>query len=176
MAAHHCDHRNMHWPAGPACPPDVGHEPGWMSCDQEPTMGPATGVLDHGPRTMCLECWQYTWRAPPPLGHDFETHVHDITNELAYDQVMHITGAGVVVPKWDLRVNATVRGYNKNIETTQTLLCKTCTKEEIARWRVCQADADYANAFLAGKTQWAADGHTNTCVCIKKYITHPHYW
>jgi hypothetical protein len=75
----------------------------------------------------------------------------------------------------DLRDNIQVRGY-KNIETTQTLLCKTCTKDEIARWRLCEADAGYAAAFLAGKAQWAANGHTNTCVCVEKYVVEPDYW
>jgi hypothetical protein len=75
----------------------------------------------------------------------------------------------------DLRDSIQVRGY-MNIETTQTLLRKTCTKEEVARWRLCEADPGYAAAFLADKTQWAAGGHTNTCVCVEKCVVVPHYW
>jgi hypothetical protein len=169
--APHCDHRNQYWPTYPACPPDVGHEPGWMECDQEPTHGPATGILDHGPRTICLECWQQTHQVPWPAGFGFRQFAEEFTNELVYEQIAHGT-----VLRWDLRDHYTVRGNNRNIEATQTLLCKTCTKDEITRWRHCKADPNYENAFLASKAQWVADTSTNTCVCIKKYITHPHYW
>jgi len=166
-----CDHRRQHWPARPACDPDMGYDDGWRPCEQEPTSGPATGTAPHGPRTICLECWQHTMQLPPPAGFGFRNHIEHATNDLVYHQVPH----GAVL-QWDLRNSAVVRGYNHNIETTQTLLCKTCTEKEIARWRLCEANQNYAHAFIVGRSQWAADEHTNTCVCVKKYITHPYYW
>lgn len=166
-----CDHRRQYWPTRPACDPDMGYDDGYWPCEQEPTTGPATGVAAHGPRTICLECWQHTMQLAPPAGFDFLSQIEDATGDLVYQPVLH-----GVVWQWDLRNHAVVRGYNHNIESTQTLLCKTCTEKEVARWRLCEANQDYAHAFMVGRSQWAADEHTNTCVCMRKYITHPHYW
>lgn len=154
-----------------------------MLCDQKPTMGPATGVPNHGPRTICLECWEDIYQAPPPQGLALQRRADAITAK-SHQMALRLSPVLSSLPKKhadctltyrDLRDNIQVRGY-KNIETTQTLLCKTCTKDEIARWRLCEADAGYAAAFLADKAQWAADGHKNTFVCVRKYIIEPHYW
>jgi hypothetical protein len=69
-----------------------------MLCDQEPTMGPATGVPNHGPRTICMECWQDNYQALPPQGFGLQLRAEAITDELVYHQVQHGT-----VLRWYVR-------------------------------------------------------------------------
>ena len=61
-------------------------------------MGPATGVPNHGPRTICMECWQDIYQALPPQGFGLQLRAEAITDELVYHQVQHGT-----VLRWYVR-------------------------------------------------------------------------
>ncbi|THW92050.1 hypothetical protein D6D18_06411 [Aureobasidium pullulans] len=165
-----CDHANEFNQTKASCSEDMGG--GWNTCDDEPTNRPVGGRPDHDNKTICLECWQNVL-ADMPVGLHYDTTIKATFGNLAYRRTAWLGNQ-----EWILQDNAIVREVDNCINSTQTLLCKYCVLDEIAQWRRCESNQNYANAMMAmtGRSQFAEDGHTNTCVCRKKYMTHPYYF
>lgn len=161
-AVDQCDHGKQYKAANDPC--DEGY--GFMICEDEPTARPPGGRPNH-PVNLCLECLQSIFEPPPGL--DFKRTIDNRVGELIY-QLDH-TG-----PNWVSTGHVAVRGGQPALPNTQALLCEHCTELETSHWRRCEIDEGYAQQAMYGKSQYAEDGHTNTCVCRKKYMMHKTYW
>ncbi|KAI5207428.1 hypothetical protein E4T39_02029 [Aureobasidium subglaciale] len=166
MAANSCDHREDNL-QGHFCTADPGFEPGFMVCDDEPKDNHLNNPVHHDDDyTVCLDCWQNI-QDDQPQGFGLRREMLDTFGQLIYQ---HNPATGT----WDLRNNVPINEQNR-LETTQSLLCEPCVREEIAHFRRCEADDAYATTALGGNTEHVEDRLTNSCVCRKRFITRPHY-